>query len=314
MIVTVTLNPSLDQTLEVDTLVRGGINKTEHPRRDPGGKGVNVARALTTNGVPAVAVLPAGGLIGDALVSLLVGQGVAAEVVRIGGMTRANVTVIEADGTTTKLNEPGPTLSDRELDAVLAAVAARVGTAGWIVAGGSLTPGLGPEVYARLADTAAGRGARLAVDTSGPALRESLAYRPDLIKPNADELAEAVGHELRTLGDVVKACGELQALGARTVLCSLGGDGAVLVDAENAWHARGPRVTVVNTVGAGDAMLAGALYAGGTGPDALRTGVAWATAAVATTGTGVPVRDAVHLDAVEVTADFDPAHPLIEEN
>jgi len=90
VIVTVTLNPSLDQTLEVDTLVRGGINKTEHLRRDPGGKGVNVARALSTNGVPAVAVFPAGGLIGDALVSLLVGQRVDVEVVRIGGMTRAN--------------------------------------------------------------------------------------------------------------------------------------------------------------------------------------------------------------------------------
>jgi hypothetical protein len=88
VIVTVTLNPSLDQTLEVDTLVRGGINKTEHLRRDPGGKGVNVARALSTNGVPAVAVFPAGGLIGDALVSLLVGQRVDVEVVRIGGMTR----------------------------------------------------------------------------------------------------------------------------------------------------------------------------------------------------------------------------------
>ena len=314
MIVTVTLNPSLDQTLEVDSLVRGGINKTEHPRRDPGGKGVNVARALTTNGVPAVAVLPAGGLIGDALVSLLVGQGVAAEVVRIAGMTRANVTVIEADGTTTKLNEPGPTLSERELDAVLAAVAARVGAAGWIVAGGSLTPGLDATVYARLAATAAEHGARLAVDTSGPALRESLAYHPDLVKPNAAELAEAVGRDLRTLGDVVAACGELRSLGARSVLCSLGGDGALLVDDGSAWLARGPRVTVVNTVGAGDAMLAGALYAGGVGPDALRTGVAWATAAVATTGTGVPVRDAVHLDSVELTTDFDPAHPLTEEN
>ncbi|HSN06437.1 MAG TPA: 1-phosphofructokinase [Candidatus Angelobacter sp.] len=313
MIVTVTLNPSLDQTLEVDSLVRGGINKTEHPRRDPGGKGVNVARALSVNGVPAVAVLPAGGLIGDALVSLLVGQGVAAEVVRIAGMTRANVTVIEADGTTTKLNEPGPTLSTSELDAVLAAVAGRVGTAGWIVAGGSLPPGLGPEVYARLAETAAEHGARLAVDTSGSALRESLAYRPDLVKPNADELAEAVGHELRTLGDVVKACGELQSLGAGAVLCSLGRDGAVLVEPGGAWHARGPQVAVVNTVGAGDALLAGALYAGGSGPDALRTGVAWATAAVATTGTGVPVRDAVHLDAVAVTADLDPAQPLTEE-
>jgi 1-phosphofructokinase len=167
VIVTVTLNPSLDQTLEVDTLVRGGINKTEHLRRDPGGKGVNVARALSTNGVPAVAVFPAGGLIGDALVSLLVGQRVDVEVVRIGGMTRANVTLIEADGTTTKLNEPGPALSERELDAVLAAVASRVGRAGWIVAGGSLPPGLDPQVYSRLATTASASSLAFGLTRSG---------------------------------------------------------------------------------------------------------------------------------------------------
>ena len=123
-----------------------------------------------------------------------------------------------------------------------------------------------------------------------------------------------MGRELRTLGDAVKACHDLQSLGARTVLCSLGGDGALLVDEASAWYARGPQVTVVNTVGAGDAMLAGALFAGGEGPEALRTGVAWATAAVATTGTGVPLRDTVRLDAVELTDDLDPAHPLTEES
>ncbi len=314
MIVTVTLNPSLDQTLEVDALVLGGVNKTEHLRRDPGGKGVNVARALVGNGVPAVAVLPAGGDTGDALVALLTEQGVPAEVVQIAGLTRANVTVIEPDGRTTKLNEPGPTLTGKELEEVLGAVAARLGERGWVVAGGSLPPGLGGEVYQQLAATAAAHGARLAVDTSGPALRESLAFGPHLIKPNADELAETVGRQLRCLGDVVKACRDLQALGAQDVLCSLGADGAVLVDPDAAWHARGPHVAVVNTVGAGDAMLAGALFAGGTGPDSLRMGVAWATAAVSTVGTGVPVRDAVALDQVVLTADFDPAQPLTQEN
>lgn len=314
MIVTLTLNPSLDQTLQVESLVLGGVNKTRAIRRDPGGKGVNVARALVTHGVPAVAVLPAGGVVGDVLVSLLTAAGVDAEVVPIAGLTRANVTVTEPDGTTTKLNEPGPALEVDELDAVLDAVANRVDRGGWIVAGGSLPPNLDGEVYGRLAEVAAARGARLAVDTSGPALRDALAHGPHLIKPNAAELAEAVGRELDTLGDVVKACHDLQALGAGTVLCSLGRDGALLVDAENAWYAKGPEVTVVNTVGAGDAMLAGALFAGGDGPEALRTGVAWATAAVATTGTGVPVRDSVRLDLVELTSDIDPAAPLTEEN
>ncbi len=314
MIVTVTLNPSLDQTLEVDSLLHGGINKTEPARLDPGGKGVNVARALVTNGVPAVAVLPVGGSNGEALLHLLAEQSVAADVVRIAGTTRANVTIIEHDGTTTKLNEPGPTLAADEVDAVMDAVARHATPNGWIVAGGSLTPGLDGEIYGLLAHIAAESGARLAVDTSGPALTAALRFRPHLIKPNAAELAEAVDRPMATIGDVIKACRDLQDAGAQDILCSLGGDGAVLAEFDTVWFARGPRVTVVNTVGAGDAMLAGALFAGGQGPEALSSGIAWATAAVATTGTGVPVRDALAADSVHLTSDPDPSHPLTEEN
>jgi 1-phosphofructokinase len=313
MIVTVTLNPSLDQTLEVDSLVRGGINKTEPARLDPGGKGVNVARALATNGVLAVAVLPVGGANGEALLRLLSEQSVAADAVQIAGTTRANVTIIEHDGTTTKLNEPGPTLTADEVGAVMDAVTRHATPDGWIVAGGSLTPGLDGEVYGLLAQIAAESGARLAVDTSGPALTAALQYRPHLIKPNAAELAEAVGRPLATVGDVVKACRDLQDAGAQDILCSLGRDGAVLAEADSVWFAQGPTVTVVNTVGAGDAMLAGALFVGGRGPAALRSGIAWATAAVATTGTGVPVRDAVDADSIHLKTDPDPSHPLTEE-
>ncbi len=313
MIVTVTLNPSLDQTLRVERLGVGQVNKAGAPQRDPGGKGVNVSRALLAHGAPTVAVVPVGGEIGAALVQLLAGQGVDVEAVVIDGMTRANVTIVEADGTTTKVNEPGPELTPSALAEVLAAVARRVDADGWIVAGGSLPPGLDGAVYGRLAQTALDQHARLAIDTSGPALLQALAHRPALVKPNAEELAEAVGRPLRTLGDVVTGCRELRSQGAGEVLCSLGGDGAVLVDAVTAWHGRGPKVTVRNTVGAGDAMLAGALFAGGSGPDALRMGIAWATAAVATAGTGTPARDAVHPERVTITDDFDPTTPLTEE-
>lgn len=314
MIVTVTLNPSLDQTLEVDVLARGDINKTAPARLDPGGKGVNVARALAGNGVPAVAVLPVGGSNGEVVLHLLDRQSVTAAVVRIAGTTRANVTIIEHDGTTTKLNEPGPTLSEQEVADVMAAVADHAAAGGWIVAGGSLPPELDGRVYGMLAEIAAAAGARLAIDTSGPALRAALSHRPHLIKPNAAELAEAVGWPLATLGDVIKACRDLQHAGAGDVLCSLGRDGAVLTSADEVWFARGPDVTVVNTVGAGDAMLAGALFAGGRGAVALRNGVAWATSAVATTGTGVPLGDAIPADAVHLTADPDPSQPLTEEH
>ena len=122
--------------------------------------------------------------------------------------------------------------------------------------------------------------------------------RPDLIKPNAEELGEVLGRTLGSLEEVLAGCDEARARGARAVICSLGGDGAVLVDDHGRWHAKGPRVPVLSTVGAGDSVLAGFLHAGGSGPQALRTGVAWAAAAVQTPGTGVP--DAALIDPAAV--------------
>ncbi len=144
-------------------------------------------------------------------------------------------------------------------------------------------------------------GASVALDTSGPALRAGLPQQPDLVKPNREELAEAVGRDVATLADVVDASRLLLASGAASVLCSLGPDGAVYVDSEVALHAVAPITDVRNTVGAGDALLAGYLRAVGRGPlGALRMGVAWATAAVGTAGTGVPTPDSVDVSQVRV--------------
>jgi 1-phosphofructokinase len=169
------------------------------------------------------------------------------------------------------------------------------------------------SIYRTLGDAAHASGARWALDTSGDALLPALAAGPDVVKPNREELSEAVGADADTLGAVVEACHELRARGARTVVCSLGGDGAVLVDDEGAWHARGPVVQVRNTVGAGDALLAGFVHAGGQGPEALRVGVAWATAAVGTEGTGVPDPSLVGVDDVVVTDAPDLSLPLVPE-
>lgn len=301
MIVTVTLNPSLDRTLLVHELVRGAVLRADATRDDPGGKGVNVARALVAHGGEALAVLPVGGSIGKALVAQLADAGVDVEPVSIGGATRANITVAEPDGTTTKLNEPGPLLSAEEIDAVLEAVERRVQAGDWVVIGGSLPPGAGPVVVAMLIERAHASGALVALDTSGPALTAGLPHQPDLVKPNREELAEAVGRPVTSVGGVVEACDVLRERGAGRVLCSLGADGAVLVDDTSRVHAAAPVAEVRNTVGAGDALLAGYLQAVGRGPlQALRTGVAWATAAVATSGTGVPDPDLIDTAAVRV--------------
>ena len=142
MIVTLTPNPSIDRTVSVPALEHGEVNRASDSRIDPGGKGINVARALATNGTEALAVLPSGGPEGHLLQALLRRSGTAYTAVPIAGTTRMNIAVIEPDGTTTKLNEPGPTLSADEFDALLATVDNPLDPdLRWLVGRGSLTPG-----------------------------------------------------------------------------------------------------------------------------------------------------------------------------
>ena len=302
MIVTVTLNPSLDRTLAVAELARGEVVRADSTLEDPGGKGVNVTRFLTAHGTKSVAVLPSGGSIGRALLGALDDAQIPYRAIPVAGATRSNVTVVEPDGTTTKLNEPGPDLSTSEVDALVAAVAQEARPGGWVVVAGSLPAGMDTAIIARLAEVARDAGARFALDASGAALADGLSANPDLIKPNDEELGEILGRELTTLDEVLAGCQEARARGARAVICSLGADGAVLVDADGVWRVTGARVPVLSTVGAGDSVLSGFLHGGGSGPDALREGVAWATAAVQTPGTGVPPAELIDLDAVEVSA------------
>ncbi|MGB7964295.1 MAG: 1-phosphofructokinase [Propionicimonas sp.] len=301
MIVTVTFNPSLDRTMAFPELVRGEVLRADSAFEDPGGKGVNVTRFLTAYGTESVAVLPAGGPMGHALVSLLVDAGIPHRAIAISGRTRANVTVVEPDGTTTKLNEPGPVLGPDELDALVASVAELATPGGWVVVAGSLPTGQSTDIVLRIAQVAREAGALFGLDISGLALADGLAAKPDLIKPNEEELGEILGRELDSLEKVLGGCEEARERGAGAVICSLGAAGAVLVDANGRWLGKGPKVSVLSTVGAGDSLLSGFLHAGGAGPDALRVGIAWATAAVQTPGTGVPRADLINPDAVEVS-------------
>jgi 1-phosphofructokinase len=288
MIVTLTLNPSVDRTVEVEALARGEVMRAMGVRVDPGGKGINVSRALATHNLPTRAVVTVGGAEGEHLVALLRDAGIDIVPVRIRGAIRSNITVVEPDGTTTKFNEPGAELTDEELGAVFSAVKTATESADWLVASGSLPPGMPASVYADLVRSLAGSATRVAIDTSGPALEVVLAAGPTLVKPNRDELAEATGRRLNTVADVVDAANVLRERGAGAVLASLGADGAVLVDDDGAVHGRTPTVAPISSVGAGDAMLAGFLAAGGKGADALAEGLAWGAAAVLQPGSGMP--------------------------
>src|SRR5674476_622298 len=256
-------------------LQRGEVHRATASRLDPGGKGVNISRALTAHRAPTLAVLPAGGPQGHLLADLLAEAGIEVTIVPIGGSIRANLALVEPDGTTTKINEPGPVLSAPEIGALLAGAEATLReNPSWLVGSGSLPPGVDDDLYAGLVRRCRDAGVRVAIDASGPALRHAVAAGPDLIKPNLEELEELVDRSLNTLGDVAAAAADLVTGGVGTVVVSLGARGALLVTPSVTAHAVAPVSSPLSTVGAGDALLAGYLYAtsgGSTAVDALCT-------------------------------------------
>jgi 1-phosphofructokinase len=280
VILTLTLNPSLDRTIEVDRLVPGAMIRARSARLDPGGKGVNVSRALLASKVASRAVITAGGADGQQLVRLLEAADIPLHAVEVGGRTRSNVTIVEPDGVVTKLNEPGGELSRAELDRIAEVLLAEAEVSSWVVACGSLPPGVPHSFYAELCKAGASTGVPVAIDSSGPALLAAVEARPTLVKPNREELAEAVGRSIDTVADAIEAAEELRERGAQSVLASLGADGAVLVDADGVITGEAHVATPKNTVGAGDALLAGFLAAGAQGAAALAEGLAWGAAAV----------------------------------
>jgi 1-phosphofructokinase len=300
VIVTLTANPSVDRTLEIPALERGEVVRATAARVHPGGKGVNVARALIANGISARAVLPTGGREGDQLLDLLSSRGVDVVPVQIAEPIRENVTIVEPDGTVTKLNAPGPRLTWPEVTALVDATVEASRAADWVALCGALPPGAPEDLYGSLVKELHAIGVRVAVDASGAALTESIAAGPDLIKPNAEELAEAVDTPIRTLRDVVEGARGLLERGVGHVLVSLGEKGAVSVTDAVVTRAWTTPVVPRSTVGAGDATLAGFLAADGVAAEAVRAAVAWGAAAVRLPGTEMPGKADIDLADVKV--------------
>lgn len=317
IVVTVTPNPSIDRTVTLAApLTRGAVHRVQSVTNEPGGKGVNVARALTLAGIDAIAVLPASP--GDPFLSVLEPTLVPYASVPITGAVRTNLAITEIDGTTTKLNEPGATLDGASLIALTDAVVERAASASWVVLSGSLPPGTPDAWYAEVVALLRGLNCKVAVDTSeAPLAALAAAFdaaAPDLIKPNSEELAGLAGVTPEHLeaavaqgdpGPVISAATELVDRGVRTVLATLGAAGAVLVDGTGAWLATPPPIAPKSTVGAGDSSLAGYLRADIGGADAagrLQMAVAYGSAAAALPGSALPAPAQVDLDAVRVVS------------
>jgi 1-phosphofructokinase len=316
MILTVTPNPSIDRTVTLaSSVTRGAVHRVTSVTHEPGGKGVNVTRALTLAGVDAVALLPAAG--DDPLIAALTSAAVPYRCVAIAEPVRTNIAITEPDGTTTKLNEPGSTLDAVTVGLLTDAVVGAAEQASWVALSGSLPPGMPEGWYADVVALLADRNCRIAIDTSEGPL-SALAARfgcaaPDLIKPNAEELAGLVGESAALLesaaaegdpGPAASAARQLVERGVGAVLATLGAAGAVLVDGTGSWMATPPPITPRSTVGAGDAALAGylrAAVAGAEPPRRLRMAVAYGSAAASLPGSALPAPAQLDLDAVRVT-------------
>ncbi|KHL04765.1 1-phosphofructokinase family hexose kinase [Sinomonas humi] len=319
MIVTLTANPSLDRTVELGgPLLRGEVQRAVAVRQESGGKGVNVSRALVASGLETVAVLP--GDPGDPLLAGLETTKVPFAALPIDQTLRSNVTLTEPGGVTTKVNEPGPELTLDQQEQLLKLLVEQSGGASWVVLAGSLPPGVPASFYTSAAERLRAEfgpaAPKIAVDSSGAPLAASLGGRPDLLKPNADELAELaalVGLPDPGTPAELEASPERAATAARSlvdagvgaVLATLGAKGAVLVTADGAWLATHAPIRAVSTVGAGDSSLAGYLLADISGADAegrLRQAVAHGAAAASLPGSTVPAVNQTDPSAVTVTA------------
>lgn len=278
MIYTVTLNPSIDFIVRLDSLALGSVNRMTSDDKFAGGKGINVSRILKRLDIENTATGFIGGFTGRFVKDGLVDEGIATKFVEVSEDTRINVKV--KAGEETEINGAGPHISTEKLEE-LEAILASLSSEDTVVFAGSAPSSLGNQVYNTLIPIAKKAGAEVVCDFEGQTLLDALNYQPLLVKPNNHELADIFGVELNGLADIEKYAREILAKGAKNVIISMAGDGALLVTPEVAYFAKPIKGIVKNSVGAGDSMVAGftgEYVKSGDPIEALKWGVACGTA------------------------------------
>lgn len=265
MILTITLNPAVDQTLYVDGLKPHDTNRVQSMEVDAGGKGINLSRVAVALGVESIATGYLGGATGDTIRSVMQREGVTDRCLTVPGLTRTVFSIESGDGPPTTFNLKGTPVTEEDwmnLCAVVEEIAPRVK---WVAMGGSLPPGLPADSYARLAKIAKEAGAKVLIDADGEAMKHALEFPLDLIKPNGPEAERLVGRTLSTTPQIAEAAQELRrnliyrGAEAPLVIISRGKEGAVLADEAGTHVFQAIPVKVKSTIGSGDSMLAGFL-------------------------------------------------------
>ena len=299
-ILTLTLNPALDLTVQMSRMEPGQVNRSDAMHTHAAGKGVNVAQVQADLGHQ----LTVSGFLGEdnlqAFEALFAKRGFVDAFIRVPGETRSNLKLAEADGRITDINGPGPLVSAAAQQALLDRLDQIAPGHDAVVVAGSLPKGISPAWLQALIERLKNLGLNVALDTSGEALREALKASPWLIKPNTEELADVLGCEVVSVAAQAEVASRLHAQGIEHVVISHGADGVNWFSVGSAMHATPPKVSVVSTVGAGDSLLAGMLHgllSADTPEQTLRT--ATAIAAMAVTQIGFGIGDAAQLARLE---------------
>lgn len=299
-ILTLTLNPALDLTVQLPRLEPGQVNRSDAMHTHAAGKGVNVAQVLADLGHQ----LTVSGFLGEdnlqAFETLFAKRGFTDAFVRVPGETRSNIKLAESDGRITDLNGPGPLVSAVAQQKLLECLDRIAPGHDAVVVAGSLPQGVSPQWLQALVLRLKNLGLKVALDTSSEALRAAIKAGPWLIKPNAEELAQVLGGEAISVTAQAEAASRLHAHGIEHVVISHGAEGVNWFSVGSALHATPPKVNVASTVGAGDSLLAGMLHgllSADTPEQTLRT--ATAIAAMAVTQIGFGISDAAHLAQLE---------------
>ncbi len=297
MIYTITLNPALDKEYTVSRLEFDEVLRADTVKVNYGGKGFNVSRMLASLGSSSIALGFIGGETGRIIQNGLAAAGIETDFTQVAGETRTNVSIVsETEKRYIKVNEPGPRISEEEVERLMLQVDARVKPGDWWVLAGSLPPGVSDDLYARIIRKVQAGGAFALLDTSGPALAAGLQAHPCLIKPNIKEVSQLIKKEVSTLADMEAVLPELHAYGIDKIVISAGKQGALISNGREHWFKPAPVIQERNPIGAGDAMVAGLVWRLSLN-DEPQSALAWAiacgTAAASLPGTDMPPKTQV---------------------
>ncbi len=299
MIVTVTMNPAIDKTVEIDMLQQGGLNRIKRVEYDAGGKGINVSKTICELGGSTVATGFLGGSNGHTIANVLKEKNIESDFIWVTGETRTNTKVFEKNGALTELNEPGLTVSEAQVEALLEKLEGYAGEETLFVLSGSIPAGADKDIYANIIRLVHSKGAKVFLDADGELFRRALKARPDIIKPNRAELEEYAKLDYRASEEeLLKIAEKFAEGGIGAVAVSLGQAGAMFVAGNTKVRCPALSVKAHSTVGAGDAMVAAISYAWDKKlslEEMIRLSMAVSAGAVTTIGTKPPARELVEV-------------------